>query len=268
MKPSLSAGRSSRPGLGRRSVGLLWGASRSLRRSSGGGTLLVVLCAFWVLLGGCATSPLDRGLTGPFHKLGNFYLINQKLPDDVRRVAMLPLTSSQKDAAAAAGREMLQPILYGELTKSRLFEILSVPGERLAQWTGRPAWNQDEELPADFLVKVREETGCDAILFNQLTFYRPYPPLAIGWRLLLVKADGQVIWSLDEVFDAGEPSVSNSARRHALEAERNNAEFTQQSATGYGSVFSSRITGWEWLNSPRFFAKYTANAAVATLIVK
>lgn len=220
------------------------------------------------LFAGCATPPLDPGLTGPFHKIGNFYLINHKLPDDIRRVAMLPLTTAQNSQSAVAGREVLQPELYGELSKSRLFEVIVVSGERLEQWTGKPAWSQEEELPADFLIKIKEETGCDAILFNQLTYYRPYPPLVVGWRLLMVKPDGQVIWTLDEVFDAGEPAVANSARRHALETDRKNAEFAYQAGTRHDAVFTSRVPGWEWLNSPRFFAKYTANAAVATLSMK
>ncbi len=220
------------------------------------------------LLMSCATPPLDPGLTGPFHKIANYYLVNQKLPDEIRRIAILPLTASQNNQAATAGLEMLQPILYAELSKARLFEVVMVPANRLEQWTGKPSWTQDEQLPADSLIRVKEETGCDAILFNQLTVYRPYPPLAIGWRLLLVKTDGQVIWSLDEVFDAGEPTVANSARRHALGTDRKNAEFTYQTGTGSGALFSSRVPGWEWLNSPRFFAGYTVSAAVKTLTAK
>ena len=182
---------------------------------------------------------------------------------------MLPLTSSENDQDARAGREAMQTILYGELTKARLFEVALVTPEKLELLTGKPAWNSDDQLPADFLVRIREATACDAILFNQLAYYRPYPPLAVGWRMLLVNAeDGRVIWSLDEMFDAGEPRIWNSARRYAVENERTQAEFTKLAGTKYGGAFTTRVSGLEWLNSPRHFAKYTASAAIETLVAK
>jgi len=220
-------------------------------------------------LSGCATTPLDSGYTGPFHKIGNYYLINQKLPPEIRRVAMLPLTTTQTSHAALAGRETFGPILYGELTKSRVFEVLRVSEDKLSQWTGKVGWSAHDELPADFLAKLREQTACDAILFSELSYYRAYPPVAIGWRLLLVKADdGEVLWSVDEIFDAGEPQVMNSARRYALENERANAELAREAGSRTGPLFQNKVPGLDWLNSPTQFAKYSANAAIETLSVK
>jgi len=176
------------------------------------------LAGSFIFLAGCAMqTPLDPGLTGPFHHPANYHLTDRKLPEGLGRVAMLPLTSAEDDLAARSGRESLQTILYGELIKARLFEVALVFPEKLEQITGKPAWSADDQLPADFLVRIREVTACDAILFSRLSNYRPYPPLAIGWHLLLVNAkDGRVIWKIDEVFDAGEPRVWNSARRYAV----------------------------------------------------
>lgn len=229
--------------------------------------IFLTVCTFST---GCAASnPLDPAVTGPFHKLGNFYLAGQKIPQEIRRIAMLPLTSPQNDISSRSGIDALQPILYVELTKARLFEVFPISNEKLAEWTGKPTWDRDEVLPADFLVKIKEQTGCDAVLFSQLSLYRPYPPLAVGWRLMLVKADGgDVIWSIDEIFDSGEPRVMNSARRFTLENERTNAELAKQIGTGYGSAFPSRVAGWEAINSPRHFAKYAASAAIQTLTRK
>lgn len=220
-------------------------------------------------LTGCATSPFDPGSTGPFHEIGNYYLVDDQLPDHVRRIAMLPLTSAYDTHTATGGRESLQPVLYGELSKSRLFEIVQVTEKQLEQWTGKRQWNAEDELPADFMVKIRDGTACNAILFNNLSYYRPYPPIAVGWRLLLVDSnDGQTLWSLDEVFDAGEPRVANSVRRFVLANEQANAELTKEIGTRYGSVFNSRVSGLEWINSPRHFARYTASAAIETLTPK
>ncbi|MBI4658814.1 MAG: hypothetical protein HY735_08225 [Verrucomicrobia bacterium] len=184
-------------------------------------------------------------------------------------MAILPLTSSENDQAARSGRESLNSVLYGEISKARLFEVRLVTPAELEQWTGKSSWSPDAELPADFLIRVREATACDAILFDHLTYYRPYPPLAIGWRLLLVSSeDGRVIWSLDEIFDAGEPRVWNSARRYAVENERTHAEFMKQAGTKHGVALPTRVMGLEWLNSPSHFAKYAANAAIETLVTK
>jgi hypothetical protein len=222
-------------------------------------------------LTGCSgvRNPLDPAIAGPFHKPANYFLASPKLPAGVRRVAMLPLTSPQNDVSAKSGIDALQPILYGELTKARLFEVLLISNDKLEEWTGKPAWDRDDVLPADFLVKIKEQTGCDAILFSQLSYYRPYPPLAVGWRLLLVKAEGgEVIWSVDEIFDAGEPRVMNSARRYEMENERVNSEVSKHVTTQYGAAFPSRVPGLEGINSPRHFAKYAASAAIQTLTVK
>lgn len=229
----------------------------------------VSACLAIGLTAGCATSPFDPGLTGPFHEIGNYYLVDDQVPDYVRRIAMLPLTSTYDTHTAKGGRETLQPVLYGELSKSRLFEIVQVTEEQLKDWTGKRQWSAEDELPADFIVKIRTKTACDGILFNKLSYYRPYPPIAVGWRLLLVDSnDGQIIWSLDEIFDAGEPRIANSVRQFALANERTNAELTKQVGTRYGSAFNSRVTGLEWINSPRHFARYTASAAIETLTPK
>lgn len=227
-------------------------------------TIILPIAAF-MLSAGCASKTIDPGLSGPFHKVGNFYLSGQKLPDDIRRVAMLPLVSAEENRVGAAGQRDLEPILYGEMTKGQLFEVILVRPSQLEQWTGRPRWLQSDELPADFLVRIKEETSCDAILFCQLSHFRSYPPLAIGWRLLLVKTDGQLLWSLDELFDAGEPAVVNSMRRYIVDNERSNAEFSREIRTRPGALWSQRVVGLEWLNSPRQFGRYTAHAVVQTL---
>lgn len=181
---------------------------------------------------------------------------------------MLPLTTAENDHAARNGQLTLQPILYSEVAKARLFEITLVSPVQLERWTGRERWKQDDELPADFLVRLKEATTCDAVLFSQLTYFRPYPPLAVGWRLLLVRTNGDVVWSVDEVFDAGDPAVVNSVRRYVLEHERTSAEIAKEVRSRPGALWSTKVAGMEWLNSPRQFARYTANATVETLSIK
>lgn len=219
-----------------------------------------------VLMSGCATGSLDPGLTGPFHRPSNFNLTDSTLPEDVRRIAVLPLaTSRPSEITLGAGRNSLQPVLYDEILKSRLFEAIAVSEEQMAQWTGKKIWRQDEVLPADFIVRIEDQTACDAILFCELTSFSAYPPLAIGWKFLLVKTDGQVLWSFDDIFDAGEPQVANSARRFEYDRERSRFELLQQSDQRSGSVWQYRVAGSDSVDSPTHFGKYTVNAAFRTL---
>jgi len=73
---------------------------------------------------------------------------------------------------------------------------------------------------------------------------------------------------VDEIFDAGEPRVMNSAKRFTLENERINSEVSKETGTGHSLLFQTRVQGWEAHNSPTHFAKYAANAAIRTLTAK
>ena len=94
----------------------------------------------------------------------------------MRRVAVLPLSASDSTESLEAGMDALEPILQSELGKSERFEIVPVSREQLRHWTGQPSWRMDEALPAELLQRVRAETGCDGVLFSQLTVYQAYPP--------------------------------------------------------------------------------------------
>lgn len=188
---------------------------------------------------------------GPGYTPANVYRDQEKFTESFKRVALLPVTLAESGLVAEAGAETLAPILQAELGKARRFEFAPVTAEQLAAWTGRPAWLADEKLPADFFRKLREATGCDAVLFCRLSHYRPYPPLAIGWQFRLVDArEPRTWWALDEVFDAGNRTVSAAAQRYELD---------------------HRTSGWSVndpgtvLNSPRAFGHYAAAAAFATL---
>jgi len=119
----------------------------------------------------------------------------------------------------------------------------------------------DEALPPEFFGRVSEATGCDGILFCQLTRYEPYQPLAVGWKFSLVanpppgpvsarEMKDKILWSADEVIDAGEPGVANAARDYYAQHLRNEAP----------SADASTI-----LSSPVRFGQYTLAALLDTL---
>lgn len=196
--------------------------------------------------GGCAPTPTVHQADS----LSNVYRTVLRLPQTVRRVAVLPLTSDA-DPDADQGRDALQPVLLSEIAKTAAFEIMAVSPEQLRAVTGREAWSAQDVLPSDFLARLHTATGCDAVLFCRLKHYRPYPPMAVGWDLKLVDVSNHtLLWAVDQVVDSGEPAVARSARGY----------YDRAIHVPPPKGDSSNV-----LQSPRLFGQYAAAVAVETI---
>ena len=209
---------------------------------------ILTLTAAGSLLAGCAAlERTDKGAyTGPFHAPSNAHLAPGGLPADLLRVAVMPLTHGRGNAPADRGVPLLQAVLTEELSRARLFEVVTVTPHRLHGLFNERAIYADAALPFDFLPMLAKETGCQAVLFCELTTYRAYPPIGVGWKLHLFSLeDGELIWATDEVFDAGQTTVNNSLRRHIRERQS-----------------SSILAATELLilNSPRELGRYSLGA--------
>ena len=203
---------------------------------------LILSCALAL---GCAGLPCVAA-----HHPNNIYRASAKLPQNIRRVAVLPVTMAEDDLTTEMGRDDLERVLYGELRKANAFEVVRVSREQLRDLTGKTEWTTEENLPQGFFARLRETTGCDAVMFCEMSHYRPYAPLSIGWDIRLVNADrSQVVWAVDEVFEAGEPATAAAAR-------------------GYWAAHLQTpepLDSWSMQASPVRFAQYTADAVFATL---
>lgn len=210
------------------------------------------------LLAGCETVqfPCPERVSGPDYQPANVHRLPVGVPEKIRRVAVLPLVSDARGAQGEAGAEAMQSVLVTELVRSGTFEILAVSADDLNHATGRGRWTAEAKLPTAFFVKLREQHGCDAVLFTRLTQYRAYPPLAVGWSFKLVECPTRpaqpprILWAADEVFDAGNPTVVNSARRYSL---------------GQLKVTGPLADSQAVLHTPRRFAQYTLHALALTL---
>lgn len=200
---------------------------------------------------GCATfAPADQ-VRGPSYRPGNYFNAAARWPLHWKRVAVLPLAETAANDPELDGRRQLEPVLLTELAKLQRFEVQVVSATDLRRWTGRETWRASDELPQDFFARLRQATGCDAVLFCELTRFEPYPPLVVGWRLTLVEGErGQVWWAVDEVFDASEPAVANGARRYQL-------------ARAQGTPPTGDSRGI--LHSPRRFGHYATSALLGTM---
>ena len=227
----------------------------SVQRCLGFGHSLITHHSSWLivlaLVVGCKTPQVSDIVVGPSYSPKNVHRLNERLAKEVRRVAVLPLTCDNMQSEAESGWEMLEPVLREELGKTGKFELIPVPPEKVRQWTGHRTWTAEERLPADFFKLLRDEQGCDAVLFCRVTQFHAYPPLAVGLNLKLVQAETpKLLWAVDEVIDAAEPCVVNGARRYQQAQEQLPA-----------SLADSRSI----LNSPRGFGRYAASAMFATL---
>ena len=120
--------------------------------------------------------------------------------------------------------------------------------------TGKSAWRMIEELPNDFIEQIINEYDCQGVMFSHLSVYKPYPPLSIGWRMGPIPSsesnNGTVVWEFDEVFNAGEKHVINSAIRNGVK----NGLYPTRSWT---MILVCSIT--------RRFGRYTAEEVVMTM---
>lgn len=221
---------------------------RSKPRGQGLAALISGLC---LLLAGCAgISPQGTVLTPPYRP-ENVFVWSPTLPSEVKRVAVLPLACDRRNADLVEGREALEPVVQAELIKTRRFEVLSAQPETLRIATGRADWTEEEVLPVDFLRSLSSVYGCDAVLFCQLTVFRAYAPVAVGWRMRLVDTrTHNTLWAADEIFDAGKPGVVSGAHAFRVAEVFDPAKATDD---------------WALLHSPRKFGQYAAARLLATL---
>jgi len=181
----------------------------------------------------------------------NFHQVTAWLPAGSRRVAVLPLTALSAETITDAGRDQLEQVLTAELARTELFEVVRVTPEQLRRWTGRARWGVADALPPDLLQRLQQQLGCDGVIFAHLTAYRPYPPLALGWKLHLVAtAEPQIWWTSDVLYDAGNQAVARSAMRYEREFQAHRLP-TAEPAT--------------ILRSPGRFGQYTLAASLETL---
>ena len=138
-------------------------------------TLPLTLLAALLLSGAACQNLPQRNLGpyfGPFHNIGNVYLTPNGLPDTVRRVAVLPLIPSRGNRDAERGLRSMQAVFTEEFSRNRRVDVVTITTDRLERMFGRRGFYADEPLPFDFLPRLLAETGCQAVLFTELSPFR------------------------------------------------------------------------------------------------
>ena len=209
--------------------------------------LMAALAA--AVLAGCQNPSFDDpARLGPFFTPVN-HAGEPALPSGLRRVVLLPVwggTVASPEAAAA-----FDPVFATELQRQNRFEVVVLTRAECRRRFGAGEFSSAAALPRDFLPTLRREFAADAVMWIDLTAYRPYGPLALGVRAKLATLEEpRVLWTFDTIFSADDPAVANSARRH----------FIGQTHTALPADLTR-----DALQSPTRFCTYVEAATFATL---
>jgi hypothetical protein len=110
----------------------------------------------------------------------------------------------------------VESTMIGKLRSSGRFHVILVSPDYLERHTGRHTYPYNEPLPRDLLEAVRSDFKADAVLLTEITAFRPYKPMLLGVRSRLIRLPGyRTLWACDEIFDAGDRTVSTGARKYA-----------------------------------------------------
>lgn len=179
------------------------------------------------------------------------YTCAECLPQHVKRVVLLPIYSEDVEGQLANN---LDDTLGHELQKQNRFEVVKVSRHQLKGQFRKEQMSSVDVLPYDLLEKFNNKYAADAVLFVDLTEYRPYKPMALGMRSKLVDVfSGDLLWSFDETFDTGNPHVAVAARRFQL---------------GHQKTTFPLDSGTSVLKSPHRFSQYVAYNMFRTLPVR
>jgi hypothetical protein len=209
-----------------------------------------VLAAGCALLFSACSSPsaLKSQPAGPKEQLANVY--RPPVAGTLGRVAVLPLSGDVQPAEAL--REM-DRTFHAEFNKPHVFEGVPVSRNELMSIIHRDQLSSREAIPQELLQALEEKYNVEAILFTDVTHYRPYRPIAISVSTRLVSLrTNQVLWAIDSAFDSAEPGVAAAARNFSKLTEQNPVLLKASDSSGV-------------LLSPQRFARFVAREVFATL---
>ncbi len=191
--------------------------------------------------------PRDAARLGPFYEPKN--LMSEPNLGGLRRVVVLPVWSGQVAPAETAAE--LDVEIANALQRTHRFEVVNVSREDSLRRFRVEAFSSASALPPDLFTRLQREYAADGVLFVDVTVYRAYRPIAIGFRAKLASIDGQrLVWTFDNVFSSDEVAVANAARRHFLDSDQR----------GVPADLTHTV-----LQSPARFSAYAAAAMFATL---
>lgn len=200
-------------------------------------TLLALVAP--LLLGGCAFLEIDLPPAPAPAYVPTNHKGDARLPDDVRRVAVLP--SYGGDVTDPESATALDLVLLTALQRQMRFEVVTLSRDECRHLFGSGSFGSTDALPPGILEKIATTYAVDAVLFTDITVYQPYRPLALGFRAKLATVrDVRLVWAFDEVFSAGQASMLTSVQDYYAGSDKAGptdvSAAVLQSPTRFGAV--------------------------------
>lgn len=154
----------------------------------------VITLAALLLAAGCLKQPPAPGV--------GHYVDRDGLTGRVQRVLFLPLTS---DSASPAPADAMTRTLGPALQARQIFSITTLPPE---PGIDLPALDPRRPVAMKDLMRLRQATGCDAVILGAIAGFQPYPHTQTGLLLRMIDArDGRVLWAVDHFWSAADKDV-------------------------------------------------------------
>ncbi|MBI2470985.1 MAG: hypothetical protein HYV59_07035 [Planctomycetes bacterium] len=199
---------------------------------------IAILCSLTIT--GCFSTPPHRSSTLSYNKSDEFKKIQ------IRRVLLLPFEYNIDREAVI---DEVTEAFSVELRKIGSFEVVVPTGNKTTLLSEHEIWIKGS-VNINTLVTLKKKYDADAIIFGNITNYRPYEPMLLGVKVGMISTDtGSVVWSADGVFDSNENEVAELVKQYF--------ESTHQ---------KSALYGWKLiLLSMRRYSQFVANQITETL---
>ncbi|TVM00963.1 MAG: hypothetical protein CV087_11800 [Candidatus Brocadia sp. WS118] len=190
---------------------------------------------------GCSSVPPHYSSTLNYNKTDGFKRTQ------IHRVLLLPFEHNvDRDAVIDEVTEAFAV----ELRKLGSFEVVLPEENRATLALDRGIWTRGT-VNLDTVLTLKKQYDADAIIFGNITHYRPYEPMLLGVKVGMISTDsGLVVWSADGVFDSNENEMAELVKQYFESTHQKNA-----------------LYGWRLiLLSMRRYSQFVANQITKTLL--
>lgn len=161
----------------------------------------------------------------------------------IHRVLVLPF---EYDVGREAIIDEVTEAFAVELRKLGSFEVIFPTENRVTLTFDQKIWNSGT-IDLDTVLTLRRRYDADAIIFGNITHYRPYEPILLGVKVGMISTEtGLVIWSADGVFDSNENEVAELVKEYFESTHQKNALYGWKlillSMRRYSQFVASQIT--------------------------
>jgi hypothetical protein len=151
----------------------------------------------------------------------DYYYLNPN--EDMSEVGRVVLVQLKNKSAYPQIAPDITRALFEEIQKKQPFSLRVIP-------EGDPDW-RSLELDVDSISQPQQlflaakTLRCDAIMVGDITEYIPYPHMALGLRLKMIRCtDGRLLWAFEQVWDTADKKTEYRIKKYLTDQTRTGSE--------------------------------------------